>query len=119
MNHYIIIIVVSIIFLFFITNHFVLSQKEHFIKLKSGILCGQAFDICRLNQNNVSSCCPGYYCGTQLGHFRSKICIPIKNIANTISLKNLTNDPRDIIDIALETPSESDLNQVANANMDS
>ena len=87
------------------------------MKLKSGRVCGLAFDICRLNQNKVSSCCPGYYCGRRLGHFKSKICIPIKNIANASSSNALGNNPFDMIGGTLGEPSESDLNQIADANM--
>ena len=118
MTIYTIIIIISIIFLFFIINNFVLYKKEHFMKLKSGRVCGEFNDTCRLNQYNVSSCCKGYYCGLKLGKFRSKVCIPIKNIANATSLTSLQNNPLGIINLPDEATG-SDKTQIQDANMGS
>jgi hypothetical protein len=112
----IIIIVISILSFFFILNNLILYKKEHFKKLRSGRVCGEFNDTCRLNQNNVSSCCKGYYCGLKLGKYKSKICIPIKNISNATSPKSLKDSPFDIINYPAE-PSKSDLAQKQDANM--
>ena len=114
----IIIIVLSIIFLFFIINNIILYKKEHFMKLKSGKVCGQFNDTCRLNQYNVSSCCKGYYCGLKLGKYKSKVCIPIKNITNSTSIGSLEKNPLGIINIP-DQPKESDTKQIQDANMGS
>ena len=116
MTIYIIIIVISILSLFFIINNVILYKKEHFIKLRSGRVCGEFNDTCRLNQNNVSSCCKGYYCGLKLGKYKSKVCIPIKNINNATSPKSLKDTPFDIINYPAE-PTKSDLAQKQDANM--
>ena len=113
------IIGISLFFIFLLANKYIfVYKKEHFVKTKTGRICGEFNDTCRLNQYNVSSCCQGYYCGRKLGKFRSRVCIPINNISNATSWKSLDNNSLEVINYP-EKPTGVEKDQIHNVDMGS
>jgi len=70
-------LIIFIIFIiFYILNKYVLKKSyELFNTTSSGLLCGTNNDVCRVNQNGISSCCNGYTCIRKEGNFQYKVCI--------------------------------------------
>ena len=99
MNIYYFIIMLIIILIFYILDNFLkfnsaLEKKvennmvEFFEKIpgEEGLLCGTNDNVCRVDENNVNSCCPGYYCVLPEGNYQYKICVDKDRLA-TLKIK--------------------------------
>ena len=88
-----------IILIFYILDNFLkfnsaLEKKvennmvEFFEKIpgEEGLLCGTNDNVCRVDENNVNSCCPGYYCVLPEGNYQYKICVDKDRLA-TLKIK--------------------------------
>lgn len=53
------------------------------------LLCGNTGDICRVDEEDISTCCKNYDCVRQDGNFNHKICVN-KNRNDNINTKALT-----------------------------
>lgn len=84
-----IIICIVLIILFYISN-ILFKKYEYFDKNDDdNTVCGTKNDICRINENGISSCCKNYSCILKHGNYQYKICVPNseKNSNNNSSLQ--------------------------------
>jgi hypothetical protein len=90
-------IIIIIYIFFFIINNF-LSKKnyENFKRMENGLLCGTQNNICRLNENNISSCCDGYRCIRPNGNYQYKICVDKDKLINYNLSTNLNTNSQSI-----------------------